>query len=167
MPFIKAKVSCPVSPEQESELKAGMGKAIGLVPGKSEDFLLLEFEDRCRLWLRGKNDEPIAYIEAAIFGNEMHCGYDAFTAEVTALFSKVLHIRPDHVYIKFLWMPEREKSSVRSSFILPVTHVLFPAKQQRREQHDRAETHIGRPDPVDQRRVAEPAHGVEHCLSYQ
>ena len=32
MPFIKVKTSCPVSPEQESELKAGMGKAIGLLP---------------------------------------------------------------------------------------------------------------------------------------
>lgn len=101
MPFIKAKVSCPISQEQESELKDGMGKAIELVPGKSEEYLLLEFEDSCRLWLRGKNEEPIAYIEAAIFGNEPHYGYDAFTAEVTNLFSKVLNIRPDHIYIKY------------------------------------------------------------------
>ena len=101
MPFIKAKVSCPISKEQETGLKAGMGKAIGLVPGKSEEYLLLEFEDNCHLWLRGKNDEPVAYIEAAIFGNEMHYGYDAFTAGVTDLFANVLHIRPDHIYIKY------------------------------------------------------------------
>ena len=101
MPFIKAKVSCPISPEQEYELKAGMGKAIELVPGKSEEYLILEFEDNCRLWLRGKNDETIAYIEAAIFGNEPHYGYDAFTAEVTNLFSTVLNIRPDHIYVKY------------------------------------------------------------------
>ena len=49
MPFIKAKVSCPISQEQESELKTGIGKAIELVPGKSEEYLLLEFEDNCRL----------------------------------------------------------------------------------------------------------------------
>ena len=101
MPFIKAKISCPVSPEQEAELKTGMGKAIELVPGKSEEYLLLEFEDNCHLWLRGQNDEPIAYIEAAIFGNEGHYGYDAFTAEVTSLFAKMLNIRPDHIYIKY------------------------------------------------------------------
>ena len=58
-----------------------MGKAIGLVPGKSEEYLLLEFEVNCRLWLRGNNDEPVAYIEAALFGNEMHYGYAAFTEE--------------------------------------------------------------------------------------
>ena len=47
------------------------------------------------------NDEPIAYIEAAIFGNEAHYGYDAFTAETTNLFANVLNIRPDHIYVKY------------------------------------------------------------------
>lgn len=101
MPFIKVKVSCPLSPEQEFELKAKIGEAIGLVPRKSEDYLLLEFEDNCRLWLRGRNTSPVAYIEAAIFGNEPHYGYDAFTAAVTEAVSKVLPILPDNIYIKY------------------------------------------------------------------
>ena len=67
----------------------------------SEEYLLLEFEDNCHLWLRGQNQDPIAYIEAAIFGNEPHYGYDAFTTEVTNLFAKVLNIRPGHIYIKY------------------------------------------------------------------
>ena len=101
MPFIKAKVSCSITKEQESELKTELGKAISLVPGKSEEYLLLEFEDNCRLWLRGRNEEPIAYIEAAIFGNEPHYGYDAFTAELTGIFARVLKIPPDNIYIKY------------------------------------------------------------------
>ena len=75
MPFIKIKTSCPISKEQEIMLKSRMGKAIEMVPGKSEEYLLLEFEDKCRLWLRGENAEPAAYIEAAVFGNESHAGY--------------------------------------------------------------------------------------------
>ena len=86
MPFIKAKVSCPISPEQEIELKTRMGKAIELVPGKSEEYLLLEFEDNARLWLRGDHVRPTAYIEAAIFGNESHAGYPAFTVAVTEIY---------------------------------------------------------------------------------
>ena len=101
MPFIKAKVSCPVTKNQEAELKRRFGKAIELVPGKSEEYLLLEFEDNCSLWLRGEQDEPIAYIEAAIFGNEGHYGYDAFTAEITEAFSAILGIQPERVYIKY------------------------------------------------------------------
>ena len=105
MPFIKFKTSCPVTSEQEIRIKTLMGKAIELVPGKSEEYLLLEFEDNCRLWLRGKNDAPIAYIEAAIFGNEPHYGYDKFTAAVTQIIADTLNISPDHIYLKFEDIP--------------------------------------------------------------
>lgn len=101
MPFIKSKVSVPLSKEQEKEIKTKMGKAIELVPGKSEHYLLLEFEDNCRLWLRGKKDDPIVYIEAALFGNEPHYGYDSFTAELTSIFSEALQTMPDNIYVKF------------------------------------------------------------------
>ena len=96
MPFIKIKTSCPISKEQESRLKSKLGKTIGLVPGKSEAYLLLEFEDKCRLWLRGKNTEPIVYIEAAIFGNENHAGYPAFTAAISEIFHDVLGVPPEN-----------------------------------------------------------------------
>lgn len=101
MPFIKVRTNCPISPEQEIALKARMGKAIGLVPGKSEKYLLLAFEDNARLWLRGKKDAPTAYIEAAIFGNESHAGYPAFTAAVAELFYEVLGIPKENVYIQY------------------------------------------------------------------
>lgn len=101
MPFIKSKVSCVISEQQEKKLKMRMGKAIELVPGKTEEYLLLEFEDNSRLWLRGSNEEPIAYIEAAIFGNEPHYGYDTLTAEITKAFNEVLGIASDKIYIKY------------------------------------------------------------------
>ena len=101
MPFIKTKVSCKISAEQEIELKQRFGRAISLVPGKSEDYLLLEFEDNRRMWLRGERDEPIAYIEAAVFGNENHAGYDAFTAGITKALTQILGIKPENVYVKY------------------------------------------------------------------
>lgn len=101
MPFIKTKVSCALTYEQESTLKSRFGKAIELVPGKSEAYLLLAFESDCRLWLGGARDKPIAYIEAAVFGNERHRGYEAFTAAITNAITDILQIPPDRVYIKF------------------------------------------------------------------
>lgn len=101
MPFIKTKVSCEISKKLEEEIKSRLGKAIELVPGKSEEYLLLEFEQNSHLWLRGDNSEPIAYIEAAIFGDEPHYGYDKFTAKVTEIISDVLRIAPDRIYIKY------------------------------------------------------------------
>lgn len=101
MPFIISRVSTPITQQQETELKVQLGKAIELVPGKSEEYLLLGFENSCRLYLRGNNSEPTAYIEASIFGNENHIGYTEFTAEVTRIFNEVLGISPDRIYIKF------------------------------------------------------------------
>lgn len=106
MPFIISRVNVPISREQEIELKSWMGKTIELVPGKSEEYLLLGFEDNDRLWLRGDDSEPIAFIETNIFGNEQHLGYDAFTAEVTMMFHKVLGIAPNHVYINYTDIPD-------------------------------------------------------------
>ena len=101
MPFIMSKVSCPVSLEQEEQMKFWLGKAIELVPGKSEAYLLAGFEDNCHLYLRGDNTEPVAYIEVSVFGNERHLGYNQLTAEITMMFGEVLGIAPDHVYIKY------------------------------------------------------------------
>lgn len=101
MPFIIARVSTSVSMDQEIEIKSRLGRAIGLVPGKSEDYLLCGIEGNYPLYLRGDNSEPIAYIEASIFGNENHFGYKEFTSEVTRIFSEVLGIAPDRIYIKY------------------------------------------------------------------
>lgn len=105
MPFIKSNISCKITDEQEIELKKRFGKAIALIPGKSEEYLLLQFEDNCRMWLRGECDKPTAYIEAAIFGSESHVGYDDFTAQITEAFRDVLGIQKDRIYLRFEDIP--------------------------------------------------------------
>lgn len=45
MPFVRSKVSCAVDEEQEIQLKSRLGRAIELIPGKTEDYLLLSFEE--------------------------------------------------------------------------------------------------------------------------
>ena len=101
MPFITCKVNQPISREQETALKSRMGKAIELVPGKSEQYLLLALEPESRLWLQGDDSQPAACIDVAIFGNEGHFGYPEFTAEVTRAFGDVLGIPAGNVYIKY------------------------------------------------------------------
>ena len=100
MPFIVSKVNVHVSEEQELALKTRLGKAIELVPGKSEEYLLLSFEDNCRLWLRGENDRPMAYLTVSVFGNESHAGYREFTAAVTDIYHDLLEVAPEDCYIK-------------------------------------------------------------------
>lgn len=99
MPFLMAKINVPIDSEQEIALKSRLGKAIELIPGLSEKFLLIGIEN-CKMYLRG-NDEPVAYIEIGIFGNDNHLGYENFSLAVTKIFVDVLKIQPLNVYIKF------------------------------------------------------------------
>ena len=101
MPFLIAKVNVPLDAKQEAELKSQLGKAIELLPGLSEKYLLVGLEADCHMYLRGKNSEPVAYIEVSIFGNDQHIGYENFCAAVTKIFVEVLNIPPMNVYIKF------------------------------------------------------------------
>ena len=112
MPFIISRTNCDITRTQELQLKSRLGKAISLVPGKSEQFLLLGFEPNSHLWLRGDDSQPIAYIEAAIWGNEAHLGYDQFTAEVTRIFREVLGIAPECVYIRYSDIPVTPQSGM-------------------------------------------------------
>ncbi|MBR3160962.1 MAG: hypothetical protein IKF14_17900 [Atopobiaceae bacterium] len=79
MPFVVVRVNMAITAEQELELKARLGQAIGLVPGKSEEYLLVSIEDKCHLFLAGDGQMPLAYLEVSVFGNEVHAGYTAFT----------------------------------------------------------------------------------------
>ena len=49
MPFIDCKVNIDVSKQQELELKDEFGKAISLIPGKSENWLMVNIEPKCSL----------------------------------------------------------------------------------------------------------------------
>lgn len=100
MPFIMAKTNVPTGRAKELEIKTKLGKAIGLVPGKSEQVLLAGFEENWHFYLRGA-ELPVVYIEASLFGSEAHEGYDALTAAITRAFSEVLGIPPENIYIKY------------------------------------------------------------------
>lgn len=99
MPFLMAKINVPIDSEQEIALKSRLGKAIEIIPGLSEKFLLAGIEN-CKMYLRG-NNEPVAYVELGIFGNDRHLGYENFSLAVTKIFADVLKIPPLNVYIKF------------------------------------------------------------------
>ena len=58
MPFIMSKVNVPVDAAQEVKLKSRLGKAIELLPGLSEKYLLAGFESDCRFYLRGDKNQP-------------------------------------------------------------------------------------------------------------
>ena len=101
MPFIDSKVSVKVTKEQEVELKSRLGKAISLIPGKSEQWLMTGFQDEYHLYFRGDDSQPMAFIEVRLFGEPDKKAFSRMTTEITKIFGEVLGIAPDHMYIKY------------------------------------------------------------------
>ena len=101
MPFINSKVSVKISEDQEKELKTRLGQAISVIPGKSESWLMLGFEDEYHLYFKGDNSKPTAFVEVSVYGSANSSAFSELTVEITDIFGDVLGIEPDRIYVKY------------------------------------------------------------------
>ncbi len=101
MPMISTKTTTPITSEQEIILKEKLGKAIEILPGKTETWLMLGFEDNCRLWFRGDNSNPLAYVEVSALGKINPSNAEDLTAEICKIFKEVLGIDGSGIYVKY------------------------------------------------------------------
>lgn len=101
MPYISTKTNIEIKKDKEAVLKQKLGKAIELIPGKSENWLMLSFDDKCSMYFRGNSEEPIAFIEIKLFGNASKDSYQKLTVAITEIFSEEMGIIPDHIYIRY------------------------------------------------------------------
>ena len=99
MPFIDVRTSCPISSAQEEALKSGLGQAIGLIPGKSEGSLMVQFTENCRLWFGGQQEGPIAFVNVMLYGASTKEAYESFSQAAIPLLEKELGA--ETVYLKF------------------------------------------------------------------
>ena len=101
MPFIGSKVTVKISKEKEESIKKKLGEAIQLIPGKSETFLMVGFEDEYSLYLGGEKLEKGAFIEIKIFGKANKDDYAKLTAEVCNIYEGELGIPQNKIYVKY------------------------------------------------------------------
>jgi phenylpyruvate tautomerase PptA (4-oxalocrotonate tautomerase family) len=101
MPFIQTKVNIKISKKKEEILKSKLGEAIELIPGKTEDWLMLSFEDECNLYFKGTKEPGIAFIEVKLFGKADKDAYEKFTAAITDIINQELKISPERIYVKY------------------------------------------------------------------
>ena len=101
MPMIQTKVSVPLTKDMEKTLKGELGNAISLLPGKSERYLMLSFEDNQRLWFHGENEQPMAFVEVKIYGAADRKAYCALSEKICEIMQNIVNIPPENVYIKY------------------------------------------------------------------
>lgn len=101
MPFIETKTNVAISPIQEKDLKERLGKAIETIPGKSENWLMLNFQERCHLYFKGDGTTPAAFVGVKIFGSTNRVAFEKMTGVISGILQSVLGIEPDRVYVQY------------------------------------------------------------------
>ena len=101
MPFIHSKVNVKTTADQQQEIKTRLGRAISILPGKSESWLMVNLEDEQKMYFRGDDSEPLAFISVNCYGSADENAFRKMTAELTKIYGDVLGIKPDNMYIKY------------------------------------------------------------------
>lgn len=101
MPFIDSKISCSVTAEKQDQLKTALGKLISTIPGKSETFLMVGFDDEYPLYFGGKKLDKGAFVEVKIFGSASDDALDALTGKICSLYESELGIPQNCIYVKY------------------------------------------------------------------
>lgn len=101
MPYIETKTSVPIPPETREILKTRLGQAIALLPGKSEQWLMLSFADSQAMYFQGDGEKPCAFLSVKILGTADRSAYDILTPELTGIIHSVLGIPEDRVYVQY------------------------------------------------------------------
>lgn len=101
MPFINVKTSVILDNAKKDVLKSRLSKAISLIPGKSEAYLMCAVEDNISMMFRGSSAEPTAFVEVKILGSSTKQAYADLTAEICNILNKEIGVDSKNCYVKF------------------------------------------------------------------
>jgi phenylpyruvate tautomerase PptA (4-oxalocrotonate tautomerase family) len=101
MPFIESKISVKATEEQNKKLKERLGQAISMIPGKSESWLMVNLQDDQKMYFRGDDSAPIAFIAVTVYGSANSSAFSKMTGELTKIYGDLFGIAPDHIYVKY------------------------------------------------------------------
>jgi phenylpyruvate tautomerase PptA (4-oxalocrotonate tautomerase family) len=101
MPYIKTTTSVSISDTAKQNLQKKLGEAIALIPGKTEAWLMLAFEDNIRMAFKGDSSEDYAFADVSIFGSASDDAYDRLTAAICEILSEELNIKTNNIYVKY------------------------------------------------------------------
>ena len=105
MPFINVKTNQAVSKAQQETIKAGLGKAIATLPGKSEQWLMVGIEPEHILYHQG-TDAPCAMVEVQIYGSASGSAYSKLTGQISELLNAELSIPKNRIYVSYMGTPD-------------------------------------------------------------
>ncbi len=105
MPYIELNYNRTISETEEQKLKEELGKAISILPGKSEDRLMVEIKDNMKLYFKGDKTKANMMIKVLVYGNPLSPNVlNNFTNKVSDIISNIIpNLSKDHIYISYFF----------------------------------------------------------------
>jgi phenylpyruvate tautomerase PptA (4-oxalocrotonate tautomerase family) len=101
MPYISVNLSFRVPEDKKEQIKSALGKAITLIPGKTENSLMVGICDGYDIYLAGVKKEKAAYVDVKILGKASRESKKEISVELFKIFEMLLDIKPEDMYITF------------------------------------------------------------------
>lgn len=101
MPFINSKVTVKMTEDKKENIKKRFGEVIKLIPGKSENWLMVGFEDGYDLYFQGNKNDESAFVEVKVFGSADSSVYNKMTSEICNILNEELSIPENRIYVKY------------------------------------------------------------------
>jgi len=102
MPFIEVRTAQKLMAPQKQAIKEGLGQLISLIPGKSEDKLMIAIEDAQGLYFRGEEKASAAFVEIRLKDKAEFADKAKLTEGIFSLLEQKAQIAKDDVYLNFM-----------------------------------------------------------------
>lgn len=101
MPYINLKTNKILNETSKKALKEGLGQAIELIPGKSQQWMMLCLEGDLAMYFGGDDQKGICMVEICCYGQPNPQAYENVTKAVCQLCTQVLGVAGGDVYVKY------------------------------------------------------------------
>ena len=99
MPYIRLSIAQKLTQEKQEELVNGIGEALSIIPGKDGRGLIVDMEDGKTLFVGGKKQEDMIFVDVRYYSNFPHTIKQSFTVAVFETITKVLGTPKERAFL--------------------------------------------------------------------
>lgn len=101
MPFINVKTNATLTKDKKDIIKRRISDCIGLIPGKSDRYLMLAVEDGIDMAFHRDSESNIAMVEVRIFGGSTKDAYQKLTGAICLIMEDEAKVKGENCYVVF------------------------------------------------------------------
>jgi len=101
MPYIDVNISIKLSDHQKDDLKSKLGELITIIPGKTENVLMIGINDGYTMYFSGQKKEKLAFLNVKLYKQSEYEYKNELTKRIFELFEKEYGITGDNIFMTF------------------------------------------------------------------